>query len=727
NKFKNLIPDSNQRNINEKGEIKTLTHYHKRVPSSINLSCYGNNHKKSTAYSSENNINNNNPDVKDVEPFDLVKDTNGDDLLSISKTSLKQKESPKIENEEEKDLLNLDSIIETGNINDINNDDSLEEPKEKNKEEERPINDFHKINVNNKSPSNSMRTTSAKRIPQKFSFSKQKLFELSEEKNAEHRLPNNCNSYRTMLDEIKAIKEDVQLNKNLLNKFNNCSVSSSINKKNSLIDSHELLRYSPDNLIKEEDQNEIITPREKLNFNESYSGIRIIDNNNKGFISTDLKNMFLSSKSSKLRKIDDSFKLKKITPISNSFSRAINLTYSHSSASINDTVIKISSNRNTKNEEIKEDNKPKENSHLENGLNNLIISNTSSKENEGHLETESDKENQNEFEVQYGQTVYDLDFYNNLLSAEQKNPNPNTIIYPNYIYEDIKENVLLRNHPEIENKNLLVLYDWIMQISEEFAFKRDTFHYCINYIKRYLFLSKNLKKERLQLVAITALSIAAKIEEVQIPKLSEYSNSTENAFSIEEIVDCEKEVLKLLKWKIIPITINTWLNWYICQWDLFIDTIEQNKNILLGLSEEESILFFKKSDDNSYCNFRRITELLDLITCDYHSMKFHERYIIAALIFVSLMLNYNLEYDYENKKYLGKEDDKFFTLNNLYWNFINQSFDFELYDKELMDSITYCGKMANLEFSYDLPLIFQVEENELDNVKYLFNFSLGKL
>ena len=60
-----------------------------------------------------------------------------------------------------------------------------------------------------------------------------------------------------------------------------------------------------------------------------------------------------------------------------------------------------------------------------------------------------------------------------------------------------------------------------MKICEEFAFKRDTFHYSCFYFDLYLFLLKEKikNKNELKLIGITCISLAAKIEEIQIPKL----------------------------------------------------------------------------------------------------------------------------------------------------------------------------------------------------------------
>jgi hypothetical protein len=78
----------------------------------------------------------------------------------------------------------------------------------------------------------------------------------------------------------------------------------------------------------------------------------------------------------------------------------------------------------------------------------------------------------------------------------------------------------------------------MMRICEEFAFKRDTYHYSCFYFDYYLYLSKEKikNKNELKLIGITCISISAKIEEVQIPKSVEYTESLNDSYKIEDII-----------------------------------------------------------------------------------------------------------------------------------------------------------------------------------------------
>jgi hypothetical protein len=102
-------------------------------------------------------------------------------------------------------------------------------------------------------------------------------------------------------------------------------------------------------------------------------------------------------------------------------------------------------------------------------------------------------------------TVYDLDFIKNMLESEAEyNPNPD--------YLEMQSN--------LKTDYRAVLVDWLMELCEEFAFKRDTFHYTVNYIDRYLSYRPNIEKRKLQLIGVVALSIASKFEVYNKPFIS---------------------------------------------------------------------------------------------------------------------------------------------------------------------------------------------------------------
>ena len=258
-----------------------------------------------------------------------------------------------------------------------------------------------------------------------------------------------------------------------------------------------------------------------------------------------------------------------------------------------------------------------------------------------------------------------------------------------------------------------------MQICEEFAFKRDTFHYACNYFDNYLAFGKEKIKNKkiLQLIGITCISISGKIEEVQIPKLKEYANSIDEIFDIKDIIEMEQKVCLSLGWKLINVNINTWLNWYTCQWDLYIDSVDDIKSQLLKYIKEEDIIYYKKSNDSSYYNYRKICQLIDIIVLDYLSYNYETRVLMAASLFIIICINYKLDYNFKKKNFRQKTAFSKYIFK-VYNQFINQGFDYNFNDKNLQNALNYCYKFKNFNFTFDLPLLYQIHPEFLENGNY---------
>jgi cyclin E len=70
----------------------------------------------------------------------------------------------------------------------------------------------------------------------------------------------------------------------------------------------------------------------------------------------------------------------------------------------------------------------------------------------------------------------------------------------------------LRKHPGIEPQMRAILLDWVMEIANAYRLHRQTFHLAVEYIDRFMSCTEKLQVDRLQLIGITALFIAAKVE-----------------------------------------------------------------------------------------------------------------------------------------------------------------------------------------------------------------------
>ena len=611
---------------------------------------------------------------------------------------------------------------------------------------------------------NKTKTTTGKKLRKKYERS-----ELKTNKYESNSLKkkNNKRYYNSSINDIY-IKEDIKneeikinfvnnekLAKNLIGKFNMCSQGNDLLDNMMMFNINEFSKNEPNNekddinndnldfmdFLSNESgaykQNNNIVSKDYSNNNDTFI-IKTNDKNN------DLDNEYGTSSIIKNKNISDN-KLRK-----NSY----NLTYSNTIFNTNMNKSNENFNSPMKIKEFKllpltikkhnlilekKGNNQKEISILKRNQNYMNIIPIEQERNEfldlsdspSYINTQSPKNFQNSSDnnsinfnldinnnnqIQAKQhSIYDLDFYQNLLLVNKG-------------YKKINFQKIFKNQPLVNFEERLNTLLWMMKICEEFAFKRDTYHFSCFYFDLYLFLSKDKieNKNELKLIGITCISISAKIEEVQIPKLVEYAESIDDCYKIEDIINIEKKICGTLGWKLIPMTLSSWLNWYTCQWDLFIYSIDGIKDKLLLFTDEDNILFFKRQNEISFYNYRRIYQIIDLISLDYHNYKYDLRYLIAASFLISICLHYNLEYDF-NKKILKKKNSIIKNNNkkdigkimmNIYIQFIEQSFDYSFEDKKLSESIYYVYKFINFKFSYDIPLIFQVHQEHINECSY---------
>ncbi|XVE49238.1 hypothetical protein DITRI_Ditri01bG0066600 [Diplodiscus trichospermus] len=99
--------------------------------------------------------------------------------------------------------------------------------------------------------------------------------------------------------------------------------------------------------------------------------------------------------------------------------------------------------------------------------------------------------------------------------------------------------------------------EWMLKVNAHYGFTILTVVLSINYLDRFLssFQFQSDKPWMIHLVAVTCLSLAAKVEETQVPLLLDLQvEETKYVFEARTIQRMELLVLSTLKWKMHPIT-----------------------------------------------------------------------------------------------------------------------------------------------------------------------------
>ena len=157
---------------------------------------------------------------------------------------------------------------------------------------------------------------------------------------------------------------------------------------------------------------------------------------------------------------------------------------------------------------------------------------------------------------------------------------PNATIEPNnlkYDYTPVdltKVTYLSRTDLGLFNGRLVpkaraILLDWMSEVCTDYGLTRETFYLAATFITRY-FLACEAERKVFQLIAVAALSLAAKVEEENAPKMARLSQSCGKLYSVEDIKSMEQQMLGVLEWRIDTVTSANILQWLMTRWDNFL-------------------------------------------------------------------------------------------------------------------------------------------------------------
>ena len=83
----------------------------------------------------------------------------------------------------------------------------------------------------------------------------------------------------------------------------------------------------------------------------------------------------------------------------------------------------------------------------------------------------------------------------------------------------------------------VTLVCWMLEVCSEMRFQRSTFHMSLTYVDKFFEMSpEKFGPETLQLVGVTAVYVAAKVEEVFVPVIKSFSKATNYSQSVRRIV-----------------------------------------------------------------------------------------------------------------------------------------------------------------------------------------------
>lgn len=110
----------------------------------------------------------------------------------------------------------------------------------------------------------------------------------------------------------------------------------------------------------------------------------------------------------------------------------------------------------------------------------------------------------------------------------------------------VRDKLYMQRHPLLQPKMRTILLDWLMEVCEVYKLHRETFYLAQDFFDRFMATQQNVVKTLLQLIGISSLFIAAKLEEIYPPKLHQFAYVTDGACTEDEILSMELIIMKVI-------------------------------------------------------------------------------------------------------------------------------------------------------------------------------------
>jgi hypothetical protein len=302
------------------------------------------------------------------------------------------------------------------------------------------------------------------------------------------------------------------------------------------------------------------------------------------------------------------------------------------------------------------------------------------------------------------------------LESQEDNDNDNDYFYFYELDEKRRKNIdvkyfQIRQHfitPEMRT----ILCDWVMHLSSQLFFKRETFHLAISLIDISLSKLQPIKSDMLQLIGVTCLVIAAKFEEISCPNMQMYAFSTGGAYQASDIINFEQYLLSALCWNIKYPTLSLWGNLITSRWDMWISiNINTSPNVFKFLP------MFRINDLESKI-FYRMFRCIDIAVLDIESINYEFNKFICAILYLLVGVYTNsFSEDYVTNKMTKLEDlselDQYYNLNAIIDSFLS-----DYVGLGLNDIAEYISEAA-LIFSYSRNVHTLIPFNQTNYEEYI--------
>jgi hypothetical protein len=107
--------------------------------------------------------------------------------------------------------------------------------------------------------------------------------------------------------------------------------------------------------------------------------------------------------------------------------------------------------------------------------------------------------------------------------------------------------------PQINARMRAILIDWLVEVASEFQLSNETLHLSVCYLDRYLSLQP-VAREALQLLGMTCMLVAAKVEEITVPLLDDFVFISAETYTRAQVKLMESQLLQGLNFELCDVT-----------------------------------------------------------------------------------------------------------------------------------------------------------------------------
>jgi len=108
----------------------------------------------------------------------------------------------------------------------------------------------------------------------------------------------------------------------------------------------------------------------------------------------------------------------------------------------------------------------------------------------------------------------------------------------------------MANQANLNGKMRGILIDWLVEVHMKYKLRRETLYLAVSLIDRYM-AKMPVPRNRLQLVGVVGMFVAAKFEQINPPPVVDFVYITDNTFTKEDIMSMECDMLSALSFSVV--------------------------------------------------------------------------------------------------------------------------------------------------------------------------------